>query len=253
MKQPLRNFLNQGPNWASEPLWPPSCPTRPPAAPAVTRLTPPSALFTFGDPNPPLISRFMAGQRFDLQATVRADSGQSLTTVEFLVDNMSVGGTVSWVPADATSSPDDIVASLRAYSNVSPGVHTLSVRAVQADGNEVSASGNFEIIKAQQVGRRAKNVICLIGDGMGIAHRTAARLMLHGAALGKANARLAMDQFPESALIMTHSLNSIVTDSSPGPTATRPATRPTTINTGSFQTTRSPTSTIRGSSSWVNT
>lgn len=41
------------------------------AAPTVSRLTPPSELFSFGDPNPPIISRFLPGQRFDLQATIR--------------------------------------------------------------------------------------------------------------------------------------------------------------------------------------
>jgi alkaline phosphatase len=51
---------------------------------------------------------------------------------------------------------------------------------------------------------------------MGVAHRTAARIMLHGVALGKANSWLAMDSFPYTALVATHSLNSIITDSSPG-------------------------------------
>ncbi len=56
------------------------------AAPKVSRLTPPSDLFTFNDPNPPIIARFIAGQRFDLQATVQPDSDTTITKVEFLVD-----------------------------------------------------------------------------------------------------------------------------------------------------------------------
>ena len=40
------------------------------AAPKVTRLTPPSALFSQNDPNPPIIARFLPGQRFDLQAPI---------------------------------------------------------------------------------------------------------------------------------------------------------------------------------------
>ena len=36
------------------------------ADPTVSRLTPPSALFSFGDTTPPIIARFFAGQRFDL-------------------------------------------------------------------------------------------------------------------------------------------------------------------------------------------
>ena len=41
------------------------------ADPTVSRLTPPSALFSFGDATPPVIARFFSGQRFDLAATVR--------------------------------------------------------------------------------------------------------------------------------------------------------------------------------------
>ncbi len=64
--------------------------------------------------------------------------------------------------------------------------------------------------------RRAKNVILLIGDGMGIAHRTAARVLSKGYTRGKANGTLAMDRFPYNGMLMTSSLNSLITDSAPG-------------------------------------
>ena len=71
--------------------------------------------------------------------------------------------------------------------------------------------------KAATVGeRRAKNVILLIGDGMGIAHRTAGRILSKGYTLGKANGTLAMDRFPFNGMLMTSSLNSLITDSAPG-------------------------------------
>ena len=56
----------------------------------------------------------------------------------------------------------------------------------------------------------------MLGDGMGASHRTAARIMLNGYAQGKTKERLAMDTFPNTAMIMTASLNSIITDSAPG-------------------------------------
>ncbi len=190
-----------------------------PAAPTVSRLTPPSALFTFGDATPPYIARFLPGQRFDLQATVRPDAGQSFTSVRFFVDNVEVTGLqgglvttglVAGLPAGTA------VASRRAYSNLAPGVHTLTVTAVQSDTQTVSASGNFEIVALTTGANKARNVILFIGDGMGIAHRTAARIMRHGVQQGKANDRLAMDKMPVTGLVMTSSLNSIITDSSPG-------------------------------------
>ncbi|MGC3959965.1 MAG: alkaline phosphatase [Verrucomicrobiota bacterium] len=196
------------------------------ATPLVSRLTPPSALFTFNDPGAPYIARFLPEQRFDLQATVQPDAGQTITNAAFYVDGKLVAGGVSVAPATVSGlATNTAVFSRRAYSNAKPGVHVLEVRAKQDDGQIVVAKGNFEVVRVDddkgnyRNGKgepRAKNVIIMIGDGMGIAHRTAARLMLQGAQLGKANGRLAMDTFPYTGLVITHSLNSIVTDSSPG-------------------------------------
>jgi alkaline phosphatase len=202
-------------------------PTSVSAAPEVTRLTPPSTLFSNGDPNPPIIARFLPGQRFDLQATIKLDAGASITQARFFVDGQPVWGPVSFYAATAPAAAGSVIATRRAYSNYSPGIHRFSIRAVQNGSQVVQATGNFEIVDldlgnswgygyGNNGSKRARNVIILIGDGMGIAHRTAARLMLKGTTLGKANSPLAMDTFPNTSLIMTHSLNSIVTDSSPG-------------------------------------
>lgn len=187
------------------------------AAPTVTRLTPPSDLFSFGDASPPIISRFLPGQRFDLQATLHPDTGKTITKVEFQVNGVTLAGSVAitisnapWVPANTT------IATLRAFSKTTPGIHTLTVRATQNDGATVSATGNFEIVALTAGASRARNIIVMIGDGMGIAHRTAARILLNGVSQGKVLAPLAMDQLPVTALVQTHSLNSIVTDSAPG-------------------------------------
>ena len=91
------------------------------------------------------------------------------------------------------------VVSIRGYSTNRSGVRQLKVRAWQADGQSVEATGNFEIVPVTGGGERVKNVIILLGDGMGAAHRTAARIMLSGYAQGKARAPLAMDTFPQTA------------------------------------------------------
>jgi alkaline phosphatase len=191
-----------------------------PAAPTVSRLTPPSDLFSFNDPNPPYISRFLPGQRFDLQATISPDAGQNIAGVKFYVDNTEVPGTITLERATVAGLPaNTLVATLRAYSHATPGVHRLLVSATQLpNAQSVIATGNFEIVSlgAATNAPKAKNVIVFIGDGMGIAHRTAARFVLHGVSQGKALAPLAMDTFPVTGLIQTCSLNSIVTDSAPG-------------------------------------
>lgn len=187
-------------------------------APVVSRLTPPSALFSFGDATPPVIARFLPGQRFDLAATIRPDEGTTITGAVFNVDGFKVSDdSVSLTKADkVTAVTNSVQAAFRAYSTMSPGIHTFSVVASQSDGQTVTATGNFEVVPTVTQGRRAKNVIYLIGDGFGIAHRTAARIISQGVQLGKANSKMAIDSMPYTALVQTHSLNSIVTDSAPG-------------------------------------
>lgn len=60
---------------------------------------------------------------------------------------------------------------------------------------------------------KAKNVIFLLGDGLSVAHRTAARIMSKGMTEGKANGRLNMDEMDRMAFIGTSSTEAIATDS----------------------------------------
>jgi alkaline phosphatase len=193
------------------------------AAPTVTRLTPPSELFASGQAAP-VIARFLPGQRFDLQATVRPDeASKSITSASFAIDGKAVAANVALkaceaaclkgVPANAT------LASVRAISVDKPGVHQLTVTATQSDGQTVTATGNFEIVPLVPGAQKVKNIIILLGDGMGAAQRTAARIVGGGYAQGKVITPLAMDTFPVTGMVKTASLNSVVTDSAPGMTA----------------------------------
>ena len=196
------------------------------AAPSVSRLTPPSELFASGREAgaAPVIARFLPGQRFDLQATIRPDAGHRISAARFEIDGKTVdlphalrdcaSGCLPSVPVEAA------IATVRAMSLAQAGVHRLRVRATQDDGQTVDAVGNFEIVAlAAAFGPKVKNIIILLGDGMGIAQRTGARILKGGYAQGKVSTPLVMDTFPATALVKTASLNSVVTDSSPGMTA----------------------------------
>lgn len=61
---------------------------------------------------------------------------------------------------------------------------------------------------------KAKNVIFMIGDGMGLSQITAARIRTRGA-----DGRLYMDRMPIAGLVTTHSANRLVTDSAAAGTA----------------------------------
>jgi len=199
------------------------------AAPTVSRLTPPS--------NPVLetattLARFLPGQRFDLQATVQPSADAGIASVAFAVDGVTVArmahdGTPANQYAAHTGlvktglvsglTAGTVVASVRAYANTKPGLHSLKVTATDSAGGSSTRVGNFEVVAINAGnGRRAKNIIFMLGDGMGAAHRTAARIMAKGYLQGKAQDRLAMDTFPFTGMVMTSSLNSIVTDSAPG-------------------------------------
>ncbi len=193
------------------------------AAPTVSRLTPPSELFASGNAAP-VIARFLPGQRFDLQATVRPDeAGKSISSARFAIDGKAVDATValrscatgclSAVPTNAT------IATVRAVSNAKPGIHTLTVTATQSDGQSVTATGNFEVVPLLAGGQKVKNIIIMLGDGMGAAQRTGARIVAGGYAQGKTITPLAMDTFPVTGMVKTSSLNSVVTDSAPGMTS----------------------------------
>jgi alkaline phosphatase len=194
------------------------------AAPRVVRLTPPSERFRSGA-TAPMVSRFLPGQRFDVQATIVPDAGMRVTSVQFQVDGAALphGEAVLQTTglksklADGQPTPEGTsVASLRAVSIDRPGRHVLRVLATQSDGQRVTAEGDFLVESLVGHGSPVRNVILLLGDGMGIAHRTAGRIVAHGYVQGQPTGLLAMDTFPDVALVRTASLNSIVTDSSPG-------------------------------------
>jgi alkaline phosphatase len=193
------------------------------AAPTVSRLTPPSELFSSGNAGP-VIARFLPGQRFDLQATVRPDdASKTITNATFAINGKTVDATVAIKTCGKDCLPtvptNAALTTVRAVSAMKPGIHTFTVTATQSDGQTVTAKGNFEVVPLLAGGQKVKNIIVMLGDGMGAAQRTAARIVAGGYAQGKVITPLAMDTFPVTGMVKTASLNSVVTDSAPGMTA----------------------------------
>jgi alkaline phosphatase len=87
-----------------------------------------------------------------------------------------------------------------------PGKYVVEATAV---GKTATVTWDvFETPPAQ-----AKNVILFIGDGMTIAHRTAARILSKGLVEGRYGGELAIDDMPHMALVSTSGTDSVVTDS----------------------------------------
>jgi alkaline phosphatase len=82
---------------------------------------------------------------------------------------------------------------------------------VEATANDKTERVTWEVFDTPPV--TAKNVILFIGDGMTIAHRTAARILSKGLVEGRYGGELAIDDMPYMALVSTSGTDSVVTDS----------------------------------------
>lgn len=183
---------------------------------------------------PPAGATFAVGQRFDLRVEATGDAtaprgltvlldGRDITTRNSLAPGsngeLGFGGTGTAIDASAQpAAPAPATSSnllVRALSFATPGRHEVTART--ADGATITATYDVGAWQAPRAGQRpARNVIVLLGDGMGVAARTAARIVSKGQTLGKTNAPLAMDTLPVTGLVMTSSLNATITDSAPG-------------------------------------
>ena len=116
------------------------------AAPTVSRLTPPANPLL---PTATALSRFLPGQKFDLQATLQPDAGSRITTVTIAVDDQPVAslrhdgneadqfdGATSLVKSGLVKGlkAGSVVASVRGYAQTKPGIHRLTVKAEDNNG-----------------------------------------------------------------------------------------------------------------------
>jgi len=176
---------------------------------------------------PPNAARFFAGQKFDLRVEGRGTGPFSASIRIDSVARAFSSGAQNTTTTDGISSAGWGGFNLRGYSNSNPGSHTVTATFTDATGT-VTVNGTFRILdflgqsfdedrgNENGDGKKIRNIIIMLGDGMGVAHRTAARLVKYGVTAGQPNGFLAMDQFPGTGLVTTHSFNSIVTDSAPG-------------------------------------
>jgi len=164
---------------------------------------------------PPGSARFLVGQKFDVRVEGRGTGPFSATIAIDGVPQEFTSGVQGSNETDEISSAGYGGFNLRGYGNDIAGTHTVTATFSDTTGS-VNTQASFEIVDVSGKHRPAKNIIILLGDGMGVAHRTAARLVKYGVTEGQPNGYLAIDRLPGTGLVTTHSLNSIITDSAPG-------------------------------------
>ena len=95
---------------------------------------------------------------------------------------------------------------LRDVELSAPGPYEVKVEAPNR-----AKSVRWQVFAAPE--RRARNIILFIGDGLSMAHRTAARVLAKGLVEGRYGGELAIDDMPHMALVSTSGTDAIVTDS----------------------------------------
>jgi alkaline phosphatase len=160
-------------------------------------------------------TKLLVGQRFDIRVEGQGTGPYSATLSIDGVRHEFTSGEQNTTTTDGVTLSGWGGFNVRGYSNRVPGKHKIAATFTDSAGT-TTVHSEFEI--DDPFGRRQgmKNIIILLGDGMGTAHRTAARLVRYGATAGDANGYLAMDRFPITGMVTTHSLSSVVTDSAPG-------------------------------------
>jgi alkaline phosphatase len=151
-------------------------------------------------------AEILAGSHFDLK--VEFPGAPPATAIRVTI-NGADAATVAGKAASVTEHEDggDYAAFwLRDTVLTKPGKYV-----VEATANDKIARVTWEVFDTPQA--TAKNVILFIGDGMTIAHRTAARILSKGLVEGRYGGELAIDDMPHMALVSTSGSDSVVTDS----------------------------------------
>lgn len=151
-------------------------------------------------------AEILAGSRFDLK--VEFDGAPAAADLKVAIngrDAAQVLGRSATVEANEEGQGHTAY-WLRGVSIAQPGTYQVTAWA----GGK-SQSVTWEVYGTPA--RKARNVILFVGDGLSMAHRTAARMLSKGMVEGRYSGELAIDDMPHMALVSTAGTDSIVTDS----------------------------------------
>ncbi|WP_019122607.1 alkaline phosphatase [Brevibacillus massiliensis] len=151
-------------------------------------------------------AKMLAGSKFDFRVELNNLSAPP-SSVSIQVNGQDAE-TFFGKPFEKTQTDKSQAFTIRDVTISKAGTYEVSVK---ADG--LSKSVKYEVVVADNSGKKAKNVILFIGDGMALPDITIARIMSKGMTEGKYNGLLEMDQFEQRAVVTTSGMDSLVTDS----------------------------------------
>jgi alkaline phosphatase len=152
-------------------------------------------------------AEILAGSKFDFKVEFPGAPKEAMTSVT--INGADAAKILGSKPAfvEREDGQDYSALVLRDVTLTKPGIYTVSAKM----GEQVKTV-SWEVYAVQKP-RAAKNVILFVGDGLSVAHRTAARIMSKTISEGHYGGELAIDDMPHMALISTAGTDSIVTDS----------------------------------------
>ena len=152
-------------------------------------------------------AEILAGARFDLKVEFPGSPPESAVSVTINGESAATVVRKSASFVEKEDGSDHSAYWIRGVTLAQVGKYT-----VEATAGDKSARVTWEVFGANG-GAKAKNVILFIGDGMSVAHRTAARILSKGLKEGRYGGELAIDEMPHMALVSTSGTDSVVTDS----------------------------------------
>jgi len=148
----------------------------------------------------------LAGARFDLKVEFPDAPAQSAVRVTINGEDAAISMKQPAAFMEKEDGLDHSAYWLRGVTLDKPGNYTI-----EATAGDRTARVTWEVFAPGQP--KAKNVILFIGDGLSVAHRTAARILSKGIKEGRYGGELAIDDMPHMALVSTSGTDSLVTDS----------------------------------------
>jgi alkaline phosphatase len=158
-------------------------------------------------------AQILVGADFDLK--VEFPGAPASADVKVTIDGEDAGQVLG-KPPEIIANEDGLPQTaywIRGARLATAGRHT-----VEAMAGFDKASVAWDAFATPE-GRKAKNVILFIGDGLSMGHRTAARILSKGITEGRYGGELAIDDMPYMALVSTAGTDSVITDSANSMTA----------------------------------
>ena len=154
-------------------------------------------------------ARILAGSVFDLKVGLNNLPGNP-TRFDVKVQGSSADAFLKKTAKSGTTTQSGQYKLWNDVTIKDAGVYTVSVNAA-GSGWTLAKEVKYTVVKAEA--GKARNVILIVGDGLALPIRTAARMVSRNLTEGKYNGLLEMDDMDQVTLVTTSGLNSLVTDS----------------------------------------